>query len=72
MGRVRLLPLTIVLAAEPLTEIAAQLKSGYRLPDADCFAAAVTGKNNILVTTDVKDFKNVTWLKLLPLLQYKS
>jgi predicted nucleic acid-binding protein len=71
MAQVRLLPLSIVVADESITEIAAQLKSGYRLPYADCFAAAITGKNDILVTADVKDFKKVTWLQLLVLPQYK-
>jgi predicted nucleic acid-binding protein len=71
MAQVRLLPLSIVVADESITEIAAQLKSGYRLPYADCFAAAIAGKNDILVTADVKDFKKVTWLQLLVLPQYK-
>jgi len=71
MRRVRLLPLTVISADEGITEIAAQLKAGYGLPYADCFAAAVTGKDNILVTADVKDFKQVPWLHILPLPPYK-
>jgi len=72
MAQVRLLPLTIVAADEPITEVAAQLKSGYKLPYADCFAAALAGKSNVLVTADVKDFKRVAWLQLLSLPPHKS
>lgn len=71
MSQVRLLPLSIMIADEPMTEIAAQIKSGYGLPYADCFAAAITGKANVLVTADVKDFKKVPWLQILPLPQHK-
>jgi predicted nucleic acid-binding protein len=67
MAQVRVLPVTIVVADETITELAAQLKSGYKLPYADCFAAAVTGRSNVLVTADVKDFKKVAWLQLLSL-----
>ena len=67
MARVRLLPLNIVNADEPITESAAHLKASYGLPYADCFAAAVTGRGNVLVTADVKDFKKIAWLQLLPL-----
>jgi predicted nucleic acid-binding protein len=72
MAQVRLLPLSVVVADEALTQIAAQLKSGYRLPYADCFAAALTGRANVLVTADVKDFKKIDWLQLRALPQYKS
>jgi len=41
------------------------------LPYADCFAAALTGKGNILVTADVKDFKKISWLQILPLPQHR-
>jgi uncharacterized protein len=71
MGQVRLLPLSVINADEPITEAAAQFKAGYGLPYADCFAAAVTGKVNVLVTADVKDFKKIPWLQILPLPQYK-
>ncbi len=71
MAQVRLLPLSIVNADESITEIAAQFKSGYGLPYADCFAAALTGKTNVLVTADGKDFKKVPWLQLLPLPPHK-
>lgn len=71
MGRVRLLPISVVNADEPITETAAQFKAGYGLPYADCFAAAITGKANVLVTADVKDFKKIPWLQILPLPQHK-
>ncbi len=71
MAEVRLLPLNIINADEPITETAAQLKAGYGLPYADCFAAAITGKANVLITADVKDFKKISWLQLLPLPQHK-
>ena len=72
MGEVRLLPLTVIDADMALTETAAQLKACYGLPYADCFAAAIAGKRNILVTSDVKDFKKISWLQLLALPQHKS
>jgi predicted nucleic acid-binding protein len=71
MMQVRLLPVSVVSADEAATETAAQLKAGYGLPYADCFAASLTGKNNVLVTADVKDFKKVPWLQILPLPQHK-
>ena len=71
MARVRLLPLNVVNADEPITESAAHLKAGCGLPYADCFAAAVTGRGNVLVTADVKDFKKIAWLQLLPLPPHK-
>lgn len=71
MVQVRLLPLNIINADEPITEAAAQLKAGYGLPYADCFAAAITGRTNVLLTADVKDFKKISWLQLLPLPQHK-
>ena|SRR5579872_528153 len=71
MAKVRVLPLTLISADEAVAEAAAQLKAGYGLPYADCFAAATAGKDKILVTADVKDFKKVGWLQLLPLPQHK-
>ncbi len=70
MARVRLLPLRVISADDPITEAAARLKSGHGLPYADCFAAAITGRANVLVTADVKDFKKIPWLKVLALPQY--
>lgn len=71
MAEVRLLPLTVISADEAITETAAKFKAGYGLPYADCFAAAITGKSNVLVTADVKDFKKIPWLQILPLPPYK-
>ena len=71
LGEVRLLPLTVIDADTAIIETAAQLKAGYGLPYADCFAAAIAGKTNILVTSDVKDFKKIPWLQLLALPQHK-
>ena len=71
MAEVRLLPLTVISADEPVTEAAAKFKAGYGLPYADCFAATITGKANVLVTADVKDFKRIPWLQILPLPQHK-
>jgi ribonuclease VapC len=67
MSRVRLLPISVISADEPITEAAAQLKTGHGLHYADCFAAAIAGKANFLVTADVKDFKKIPWLKILAL-----
>ena len=67
MHRVGLLPLAILAAGETVTARAAQLKAGYGLPYADCFAAATTGKDDVLVTADAKDFKKIPGLHLLPL-----
>ena len=71
MSRVRLLPVSVVPADEMVTESAARLKAGHGLPYADCFAAATAGTGNVLVTADVKDFKKISWLQLLPLPQHK-
>jgi predicted nucleic acid-binding protein len=71
MAEVRLLPISVISADEPVTEAAAKFKAGYGLPYADCFAAAITGRANVLVTADVKDFKKVPWLQILPLPQHK-
>jgi predicted nucleic acid-binding protein len=72
MERVKLLPLTILNANETLVTRAAQLKAGYGLPYADCFAAASTGKDEFLVTADTKDFQKVPDLNLLALPQHKG
>ena len=72
MNRVRLLPLLVLDANEDLTVRAAQLKAGHGLPYADCFAAALTGKDEILVTSDVKDFKKIRGLHILPLPAHRA
>jgi predicted nucleic acid-binding protein len=72
MDRVKLLPLAVLDAGEMITARAAQLKAGYGLPYADCFAAATTAKDNVLVTSDAKDFKKVPGLRVLPLPPHKN
>jgi predicted nucleic acid-binding protein len=72
MNRVKLLPLTVLDAGEGVTARAAQLKAGHGLPYADCFAAATTAKDNILVTSDAKDFKKIPGLHILPLPEHKA
>ena len=67
MDRVKLLPLAVFDAGEAVTTRAAQLKAGHGLPYADCFAAATTAKDDVLVTSDAKDFKKVPGLYLLSL-----
>jgi predicted nucleic acid-binding protein len=72
MDRVKLLPLSILDADEAVTAKAAQLKAGHGLPYADCFAAAMTGKEDVLVSSDAKDFKKIPGLRLLPLPAHKK
>jgi uncharacterized protein len=72
MDRVRLLPLAVLDAGEAVTMRAAQLKAGHGLPYADCFAAATAARDNILVTSDAKDFKKIPGLHLLPLPAHKQ
>lgn len=71
MDRVKMLPLTILDADESVTEKAAKLKAGHGLPYADCFAAAVAGMGEVLVTSDVKDFKKIPGLHVLALPEHK-
>jgi predicted nucleic acid-binding protein len=71
MDRVKLLPLAVLDAGEAVTTRAAQLKAGYGLPYADCFAAATAAKDDILVTSDAKDFKKIPGLHVLPLPEHK-
>jgi len=72
MGRVRLLPLVVLDADKAVTERAAQLKAGYGLPYADCFAAASAAKDYIVVTSDVKDLKKIPGLNILPLPAHRT
>jgi predicted nucleic acid-binding protein len=67
MERVKLLPLSILDADQSLVGRAVQLKAGYGLPYADCFAAASTGKGEVLVTSDAKDFRKVPGLNVMSL-----
>jgi uncharacterized protein len=72
MDRVKLLPLAILDAGESVTARAAQLKAGHGLPYADCFAAATAAKDDVLVTSDAKDFRKIPGLRLLPLPEHKK
>ena len=72
MDRVKLLPLAILNAGEPVTTAAARLKAGRGLPYADCFAAATAGADGVLVTADAKDFKKIPGLHILPLPEHKG
>jgi predicted nucleic acid-binding protein len=71
MERVKLLPLTILDADEVVAARAAHFKAGHGLPYADCFAAAITTKDNVLVTSDAKDFRKIPGLHILPLPPHK-
>ena len=64
MAAVDGLPLTVFDADRQLTRQAADIRASYGLPYADCFAAALAGRSGIVVTTDIKHFGLVPWLKL--------
>jgi predicted nucleic acid-binding protein len=72
MSRVGLLPLQVLDADRLQTARAAQLKAGHGLPYADCFAAALATREDILVTSDAKDFKKIPGLRILPLPEHKK
>lgn len=72
MERVKMLPLAILDADESVTTRAARLKAGYGLPYADCFAAASASKDDVVVTSDTKDFKKVPGLQVLALPEHKG
>lgn len=72
MNRVRLLPLAILDADEAVTTKAAKFKAGHGLPYADCFAAATAAGDEILVTSDAKDFKKIAGLRILALPEHKT
>jgi predicted nucleic acid-binding protein len=72
MDRVRMLPLAILNADEATTVMAARLKAGHGLPYADCFAAAATSSDAVLVTSDAKDFKKIPQLRVLPLPEHRA
>ena len=65
------LPLSIVPAHIEHARAAAELKGTFGLPYADCFAASLAGKEGVVVTADVKDFRRIPWLQLLELPVYK-
>lgn len=72
MERVQMLPLEILDADASITTQAARLKAGHGLPYADCFAAATASAGHVLVTSDVKDFKKIPGLRILPLPEHKG
>jgi predicted nucleic acid-binding protein len=72
MERVQLLPISVLDATEAVTTRAAQLKAGYGLHYADCFAAATVAADDVLVTADAKDFRKVPNLHLLPIPEHKK
>jgi len=72
MDRVKLLPLDVLDVDQGITARAAQFKAGYGLPYADCFAAATAAKDHIVVTSDVKDFKKIPGLNILPLPAHRT
>jgi predicted nucleic acid-binding protein len=72
MDRVKMLPLAVLDVDESVTVKAARLKAGHSLPYADCFAAAIAGTGDILVTSDAKDFKKIPGLHTLPLPEHKG
>jgi predicted nucleic acid-binding protein len=72
MERVKMLPLELQVADEATTVRAAQLKAGHGLPYADCFAAASTGRDDVLVTADAKDFRKVPGINILALPEHKG
>jgi len=72
MDQVKMLPLAVLDAGEAVTTRAAQLKAGFGLAYADCFAAATAAKDDVLVTPDAKDFKKIPGLHVLPLPEHKT
>lgn len=72
LEQVKLLPLTVLDAGEAVTARAARLKAGHGLPYADCFAAATAAKDDVVVTSDAKDFKKIPGLHILPLPEHKT
>ncbi|MFZ0730944.1 MAG: type II toxin-antitoxin system VapC family toxin [Candidatus Sulfotelmatobacter sp.] len=71
MNRVRLLPVAVIDADEELTRQAARLKAGHGLPYAGCFAAAILGPADVLVTSDAKDFRKIRGIRILSLPGHK-
>ena len=72
MNQVKLLPLAILDADEAVTTKAAKFKAGHGLPYADCFAAATTTGDDVLVTSDAKDFRKIPGLRILALPEHKT
>ena len=69
--RLNIPPILLVDADQSQAEAAGRVRAGYGLPYADCFAAVVAGKQGIVVTADVKDFRKVPWVKTFALSPHK-
>jgi predicted nucleic acid-binding protein len=67
-----LLRFAILNAGETVTTRPAQFKAGHGLAYADCFAAATSARDGVLVTADAKDFKKIRGLHVLPLPEHKK
>lgn len=65
-------PIILVEVDRAQSEAAGRIRAGYGLPYADCFAAVLAGKDGVLVTADVKDFKKVPWVRTLALPAHKA
>lgn len=63
----RRVPLSVVAVTPDDAVRAARLKAQHNLPYADAFAAALTGRQHVLVTADVEHFERVPKLRLLKL-----
>ena len=65
-------PIVLVEVDTAQAEAAGRIRAGYGLPYADCFAAILAGKDGVVVTADVKDFKKVPWVRTLALPAHKG
>jgi len=72
MAEAEILPLTIVDADKSQVEAAAGLKAGYALAYADCFAAALAGKDGVVVTADPEFKARIKTLRILALPRHRQ
>lgn len=59
LAEIAQLPLEVVDADSPLTKQAAEFKAQYKLPYADCFAAALARSRKATLTTSDGDFSMI-------------
>lgn len=59
LAEIAQLPLEVVDADSPLTKLAAELKARYKLPYADCFAAALAKSRKATLATSDEGFNAV-------------
>jgi predicted nucleic acid-binding protein len=59
LAEIAQLPIQVVSADMEVTRLAAELKAGYRLPYADCFAAALAIRTRGSVATSDRDFRRI-------------